>query len=455
MADPAVLIVDDEENIRGALRLLLTERGYQVRAVGSGEEGVDQVRQQAPDVVVLDLNLPGIDGIEALHQIRQAEPHLPVIIITAFGSIPSAVDAMRQGAVDYVAKPFRNDDLLLRLERALEAVRLRREVVRLRDRLHEEDPFARLVGTSAAMAEAVERARRVAVRPVTVLVTGESGTGKELMARALHQASGRREAPFVPVNCGAIPAELVENELFGHEKGAYTGAGGRQCGYFEQADGGTLFLDEVGELPLAAQPKLLRVLEERTISRLGGQGEVPVDVRLVAATNRDLEADVAAGRFRDDLFYRLNVFAVTIPPLRERVDDVPLLVEHLAQKHAPLIDVPWAGMSPPALQCLQTYAWPGNIRELENALLSALLLADGRPLDLTDLPASIRGVEATPGAEVDPPTLADMVSQLERRVLRQALQAEAHNHTHTARRLGISRQTLLNKIQLYELEPAS
>ena len=451
--EPAALIVDDEENIRGALRLLLTEHGFAVRAVGSGEEGLEAVRQSAPDVVILDLNLPGIDGIETLGQIRLEQPHLPVVIITAFGSIPSAVEAMRQGAVDYVAKPFRNDDLLLRVERALEAVRLRREVAQLRDRLSQQDPFARLVGDSAALADVVERGRRVAERNVTVLVTGESGTGKEVVARALHQASGRREAPFVAVNCGAIPEELVENELFGHEKGAYTGAGGRQSGYFEQAHGGTLFLDEIGELPLLAQPKLLRALEERTISRLGGQGELEVDVRLVAATSRDLGAEVAAGRFRGDLFYRLNVFAIGLPPLRERPTDVPLLVEHLAQKHAPLIDAVWGGVTPAALQCLQTYEWPGNVRELENALQSALLLADGGVVDMADLPPSVRGVVPGAGLEVGPPTLADMVAQLERRVLRQALQIEDHNHTHAARRLGISRQTLLNKIQLYALEP--
>ncbi|MFH1568860.1 MAG: sigma-54 dependent transcriptional regulator [Gemmatimonadota bacterium] len=451
---PSVLVVDDEESIRAALQLLLSERGFAVHTAASGEEGLERARQAVPDAAVLDLNLPGMDGIETLDRLRQLEPHLPVIIITAFASIPSAVEAMRRGAVDYVAKPFRNDDLLLRLERALEAVQLRREVARLRDQLGEADPFHRLVGRGAAMAAVVERAGRVAGRQVTVLVTGESGTGKEVLARALHQASPRRDRPFVAVNCGAIPAELVENELFGHERGAFTGAGARQTGYFEQADGGTLFLDEIGELPLAAQPKLLRALEEGRIARLGGQGETILDVRLVAATNRQLEEEVAAGRFRDDLYYRLNVFAVCLPPLRERVEDVPLLVEHLAQKHAPLMEVAWAGATPAAMQCLQTYGWPGNVRELENAVQSALLLADGRPVDLGDLPPRVRGGEVAPadGSPVVPPSLAEMVAQLERRAIRQALQAEDHNHTRTARRLGISRQGLLNKIQAYGLE---
>ena len=447
--DPSVLIVDDEENIRTTLRLLLSERGFGVETAMSGEEGLERVRESPPDLAILDLNLPGMDGIETMDAMRKLCPQVPIIIITAFGSIPSAVEAMRRGAVDYVGKPFRNDDLLMRVERSLEAVRLRQEVARLRHQLGEEDPFARLVGESAAMTEVVRLARRVADRKVTVLITGDSGTGKEVLARAIHTAGSRRDGPFVPVNCSAIPAELVENELFGHEKGSYTGAQGRQVGYFEQADAGTLFLDEIGELPLSAQPKLLRALEEGAITRLGGQGETPVDVRLMAATNRDLEEDVRAGRFRDDLFYRLNVFAIHLPLLRERVDDIPLLVEHLAQKHAPLIEVGWDGVSPAALEALETYSWPGNIRELENAIQSALLMADGQPLSLQDLPPSVRGAQAPPA---EPPALSQMIAQLERRVIRQALQAEAHNHTRTARRLSISRQTLLNKIQAYGLE---
>jgi len=420
-----------------------------VHTAVSGEEALDRVRESPPDLVTLDLNLPGMDGIQTMDAMRVHCPQIPVIIITAFGSIPSAVEAMRRGAVDYVGKPFRNDDLLMRVERSLEAVRLRQEVARLRHQLGEEDPFARLVGESAAMTEVVELARRVAGRKVTVLIGGDSGTGKEVLARAVHLASSRRAGPFVPVNCSAIPAELVENELFGHEKGSFTGAGGRQVGYFEQADAGTLFLDEIGELPMAAQPKLLRALEDGAITRLGGQGQTPVDVRLLAATNRSLEEEVQAGHFRGDLFYRLNVFAIHMPLLRERGDDIPLLVEHLAQKHASLIEVGWGGVSPAALDALQSYAWPGNIREMENAIQSALLMADGQPLSLQDLPASVRGAQASPA---EPPALSQMIAQLERRVIRQALQAEGHNHTRTARRLSISRQTLLNKIQTYGLE---
>jgi DNA-binding NtrC family response regulator len=444
-----VLLVDDEESIRTTLSLFLRERGFGVTVAASGEEAVERVREAAPDAVILDLNLPGIDGIETMGRLRGLLPELPILIITAFASIPSAVEAMRQGSFDYVAKPFRHDDLLLRLERALETTRLRREVEQLRRQLDDAGPFGRVVGASAALRATLERARLVADRQVTVLLLGESGTGKEVLARAIHHASRRRGGPFVAVNCGAIPHELVEDELFGHERGAFTDAHAGRVGCFEQAGGGTLFLDEIGEMPLASQPKLLRALEQGEISRLGGAGTVRVDVRLIAATNRDLEAELRQGRFREDLYYRLCVFPVRIPSLRERLTDVPLLVEPLAQKHAPLLEVGWAGISPAALETLQQYGWPGNVRELENALQSALLLADGRPLAVGDLPPSVRGQAAEPAV---PPGLAEMVAQLERRAIRQALQLEGHNHTRTARRLQISRQTLINKIQAYRLE---
>jgi len=450
--EPTILIVDDEENIRTTLSLFLRERGFAVEAADSGEAGVALLQGREVDAVVLDLNLPGMDGIETMSQMRRLRPQVPILIITAFGSIPSAVEAMRQGSYDYVAKPFRNDDLLMRLERALENSRLRREVERLRTQLGEEEPFGRVIGSSPAMRGALDLAQRVADRNVTVLLLGESGTGKEVLARAIHQASRRREGGFVAVNCGAMPSALVENELFGHEKGAYTDAHASRSGRFEQADQGTLFLDEIGEMPLAAQPKLLRALEEGEISRLGGQETISVDVRLIVATNKDLEEEVRAGRFREDLYYRLNVFTVRIPPLRERVDDVPLLIEHFAQKYAPLLEVEWAGISAAALELLQSYSWPGNVRELENVLQAALLMANGCEIDLEDLPPSVRGEGVQ---EVAPPGLADMVAQLERRVIRQVLQAENHNHTRAAKRLKITRQTLLNKIQAHGLEGPS
>lgn len=446
---PIVLVVDDEENIRTTLTLFLSERGFGVEAVGSGEAAVERVQEREVDAVLLDLNLPGMDGIETMGRLRRLRPQVPIIIITAFGSIPSAMEAMRQGSQDYVAKPFRNDDLLMRLERTLENARLRREVERLRSELGKATPLARVIGASAAMRAAVERAQRVADRNVTVLLLGESGTGKEVLARAIHGTSRRREGRFVAVNCGGIPGELVEDELFGHEKGAYTDARDSRAGRFEQADGGTLFLDEIGEMPLTAQPKLLRALEAGEIARLGGTEAVAVDVRLIAATNKDLEEEVRAGRFREDLFYRLNVFAVRLPPLRERMEDLPLLVEHFAQKHAPLLEVEWAGMAPAALQLLQGYSWPGNVRELENAVQAALLMAEGCQVEIADLPSAVRG-EGT--QEVEPPGLAEMVAQLERRVVRQVLQAEGFNHTRAAKRLRITRQTLLNKIQAYGLE---
>jgi DNA-binding NtrC family response regulator len=449
MENPRILIVDDEENIRKTLGLFLRERGFAVEAVETGERAVETVRQVQIDAVVLDLNLPVMDGMETLGALRQLRPQMPIVMITAFASIPSAVEAMRQGTHDYLAKPFRNDDLLLRLERALEGVWLRQEVEELRRRLGEEDPFARLVGKSVAMDQALEMARRVADRQVIVLLRGESGTGKEVLARALHQASRRQRGPFVAVNSGAIPAGLVENELFGHEPGAYTDARARQAGCFEQASGGTLFLDEVGELPIEAQPKLLRALEEGQITRLGGQEPVHVDARLVAATNRDLEEAVRQGRFREDLYYRLNVFSIRLPSLRERVEDIPLLVEHLAQKHAPRLEVRWAGVAPETMQVLQAYEWPGNVRELENAVQAALLVADGRPIAIGDLPPSVRGMGT---ARVEPPGLAEMVAQVEKRAIRQALNAEERNHTRTAKRLGITRQTLLNKMRQYGLE---
>ncbi|MBT4502751.1 MAG: sigma-54-dependent Fis family transcriptional regulator [Gemmatimonadetes bacterium] len=447
--EPTILIVDDEENIRTTLELFLSERGFGVESVGTGEAAVEMVQEREVAAVVLDLNLPGMDGIETMGQLRRLQPELPIIIVTAFGSIPSAVEAMRQGSYDYVAKPFRNDDLLMRLERGLENSRLRLEVEQLRSRLGEATPFARVIGESASMREALERAQRVADRNVTVLLLGESGTGKEVLARAIHEASRRTEERFVAVNCGAIPDELVENELFGHEKGAYTDARERREGRFEQAAGGTLFLDEIGEMPLTAQPKLLRALEAGEITRLGGAESVQVDVRVIAATNRNLEEEVREGRFREDLFYRLNVFAVRIPPLRERAEDVPLLVEHLAQKCAPLLEVEWAGIAEGALQLLQGYGWPGNVRELENALQGALLMANGCEIEAVDLPPSVRG---DTGETVEAPGLAQVVAQVERRVIRQALQVEGFNHTRAAKRLKITRQTLLYKIQAYGLE---
>jgi two-component system, NtrC family, response regulator AtoC len=451
-----VLIVDDEPGIRRMLRLLLAGKGHTVDEAGDAEEALATVARRAPDVILLDLQLPGRSGLEVLPALIEATPAARVLMMTAHGSIASAVAAMRAGAWDYLTKPFDNDELLARLAHVQEVNRLSNEVATLRAELESRYGLDELVGSSPRMAGVFTTIRKVAPLDATVLVQGESGTGKELVARALHRISPRSGGPFVAVNCGAVPPTLMEDTFFGHVRGAFTDARTERIGLLEQAAGGTLFLDEVGDLPLESQASLLRVLEERTFTRIGGQHQLAADFRLVGATNADLEEAVAARRFREDLYWRLNVITIRVPPLRERPEDLPALVDHLAGKRAAELGVPARTVSPDALEVLRRYPWPGNVRELENTLYRALVMAEGDQITIADLPPRLRGASPTgPPSTDDERSLerlvSDMVERLEASVIRDRLRACGFNRTRTAASLGVSRKTLFNKMQRYGL----
>ena len=448
-----ILVVDDEAKIRRILVRILSDEGYEVAQVETGEKGVETASEFLPDVVVMDQNLPGMSGQEATEKIVEQISGVKVIMVTAFGAIDRAVDAMRRGAYDYLTKPFDNDELLLRVRRAMESRRLAREVENLREALGERYSFSRILGEGPSLQETIRVARRTAQSDMSVLVEGESGTGKELLVRAIHQESPRNAGPFVAVNCAAVPADLVESTFFGHEKGAFTGAGTLHVGRFEQAHGGTLFLDEISEMPADLQVKLLRALEEGEVSRVGGSRGIPVDVRVVAATNRDAREAVASGVLREDLYHRLAVVSVLMPPLRDRKDDIPTLARHFLALAHEEANTPPRALSPEALGCLQAHDWPGNVRELHNAVRSAALMAEGDTIRECDLPLAMRtgptDRTASPGDDMASLTLSDAVSALERKVVSEALAEEGGNRTRTAERLGITRKTLLAKIALY------
>ena len=450
-----VLIVDDEAKIRRVLVRLLGDEGYEATEADSGEKGLALAADSPPDVVIMDQNLPGISGQEATEQLVERVPGVKVIMVTAFGAIDRAVDAMRRGAYDYLTKPFDNDELLLRVGRAMETRRLAHEVESLREALGERHSFARILGESQALQAAVHMARRAAQSDMSVLVEGESGTGKELLVRAIHQESPRHRGPFVAVNCAAVPADLVESEFFGHEKGAFTGAGASRAGRFEQADGGTLFLDEITEMPAELQAKLLRALEEGEVTRVGGCAPVAVDVRMIAATNRVASEAVTEGRLREDLYHRLAVIAVRMPPLRERREDIPLLARHFLLTVGQVAGARAADFSAGALRCLETYDWPGNARELCNAVQSAAVMAEGEVIRSCDLPTAVQAVcaEGAAGADVvsSARPLSEAVGEVERKMIALVLAEEGGNRTRAAERLGITRKTLLSKIAHYGL----
>ncbi len=448
-----LLIVDDEPSIRKVLAAHLTREGYEVSTAQDGGEGISLLGSQPFHAVVTDLKMPGIGGLEVLHWCRSNFPGLPVIIITAHGTVDSAVEAIKLGAHDYVTKPFDRDELLRIIDKAVKT-----EEAGSRSLTPGTGRFE-IIGHTPGMGRVYDLIERVADSPTTVLVTGESGTGKELVARALHNHSTRASEPFITVNCGAIPENLFESELFGYEKGAFTGAATSKPGRFELADGGTLFLDEVGELPADMQVKLLRVLQDRTFERVGGVRNITVEVRLVAATNRDLGALVQAGLFRQDLYYRLNVIPIAIPPLRERKDDIPLLVEHFLQRFNERLGRELQGVSEPAMAALQGHDWPGNIRELENLMERSVLLGDGVRIELADLPGLGGGPSLPSSDDLDGMGLKEYVrihtAKLERERIQRVLDAEDNNVTRAARRLGISRKSLQTKMKDYGLrDPA-
>jgi two-component system response regulator HydG len=453
-----ILVADDHDAVREGMILSLTRLGHEVQGVRGGAEALAAYRKRPADVVVTDLRMVPVDGIEVVRRLREGDPEATVVVVSAHGTIPVAVDAMREGAIDFIEKPFSPEVLRARVEKAVEISRERRgaRTARARaealeqDLVREHGPHG-LVGRSEPMRRILEQIRKVAATDATVLVLGESGTGKELVARALHDASPRRDKPFVSVSCAAIPEGLLESELFGHEKGSFTGAIRRKLGRFELADEGTLFLDEVGEIPPATQVKLLRVLQERCFERVGGEETVAVDVRVVSATNRDLAAAAREGRFREDLYYRLDVVSICLPALRERPGDVEELAKHFLSRLAPRLGRAVKGFTPEALECLRRHRWPGNVRELENVLEQALVFADGELVRPGDLPETLRRAPAAAALPV--PTgdrsLTDILEDLERQLILAAYERAKGVKAETARLLGIKPSALYYKLEKY------
>jgi DNA-binding NtrC family response regulator len=444
-----LLLAEDDGSQRRVMEYHLSECGYQVVVAADGRHALDLFRRDAPDVVLTDMAMPRMDGMQLLREVKRLDPAVPVIIITAFGSIREAVQAIREGAFEYVTKPVDNEELQLVVARAIEHRALEEENARLRLEVKGRYRFASIIGGSSPMKHLFEVMARVAASDATALILGESGTGKELVARAIHYNSARADGPFVAVNCGAIPRELVEAELFGSLKGAFTGATRDRRGRFEMAGGGTIFLDEVGELPLDLQVKLLRVLDERLVTPVGAEEPLPVDARVIAASNRSLDAAVADGDFREDLYYRLNVVAISVPPLRKRTEDIPLLVEHFLEKFAQ----PECEVAPEVWAILDRHPWPGNVRQLENAVERALVL-QARPgrLGVEDLPPEIRAEQAGPAAVAGEfPDEGISLEDTERRLIRMALSKAGGNQTRAAQLLDISRHTLIYRMQKYGL----
>jgi two-component system response regulator AtoC len=453
-----ILIIDDEKNIREIFSLLLEEQGYAVQEAKNGTDGLKKIQAFFPDVVLLDMNLPDLSGIEVLAKIKESLPACEVIIITAFGTIKTAVEATKLGAYDYLEKPIDNDELLLLISRALEVKKLRNEVDELRSELSARYRFENIIGTSSSINSIFQMMYKIARVDGTVLVTGESGTGKELVARAIHFKSPRSNGPFVVVNCGAIPKDLIESEFFGHIKGAFTDAKSEKTGKFELAQKGTIFLDEVGELSQEAQVKLLRALGEREIVKVGGTETIPIDVRVIAATNKDLEHDTKIGIFREDLYWRLAVLSIHLPPLKDRKEDIPLLCDHFIEKFNRELGKKIEGVNPKALELLLNYSWPGNIRELESVIYEAIVLSDSRIIEEDNLPKRIRGKtsvkEVAPSPEDKP--MSDMVQslteQMEIELIEKALKESGGNRSKAAEKLGISRKTLFNKMVHYSIK---
>jgi DNA-binding NtrC family response regulator len=453
---PDILLVEDKESLRRVLRLTLENAGYSVTEAADAREAINEIGRVPHKIVLTDLRMPNGSGIDVLRAAKNAASDVPVIVMTAYGSIDEAVQAMKDGAHDFLQKPVDSNHLLLLVERALEQGRLRTENLLLREEWSKRYGFPRIIGESDAIKRAVAETQRVAQTDATVLLLGESGTGKELFARAVHHLSNRRDKPFVAINCAAIPETLIENELFGHERGAFTGAGERRLGKFELASGGTVFLDEIGELPLAVQGKLLRAIEEKSVDRIGGRAAIPVDVRVVAATNKDLRAAVDGGEFRGDLFFRLAVFPIDIPPLRERGDDVVLLARNFAAQLGKELRGREAALSEETIAGLRAHHWPGNVRELENSIERACILADGANLEPHDLGfVSDQSSDPTAFGFDISGTLGEATDRavriVERRKIADALAAYDHNKVRAAEALGVSYKTLLSKIKEYNL----
>jgi two-component system response regulator AtoC len=451
MQQQRVLVIDDEESLRHFLRLILEEHGYHVETAENGRSGLEALRSNATDIVLCDIRMPVMDGMAFLRELQEFKFDGTVIMMSAYGTIETAIEAMKLGAYDYVSKPFHADEIILTLRKAEEREQLRSENVRLREEVRREYSFDNIIASSHAMRQVFDLIRKVALYKSAVLVTGESGTGKELVARAIHHNSDRNKFPLVTINCGAIPDNLLESELFGHEEGAFTDAVSAKRGLFEVADGGSIFLDEVAELPQHLQVKLLRALQDGEIRRVGSAMSARVDVRVIAATARNLPTEIRNGRFREDLYYRLNVVHIHLPPLRERTEDIPLLIEHFIDKFGRNERKEVQGVTRDALERLLEYPWPGNVRELENTLERAMVLTEREAICLDDLPDTIRHAERVathaPGL-----SLKRHGRVMEIELIKQALGKTLGNRVQAARLLEISRVALLQKIRMYGLE---
>ncbi len=448
-----VLVVDDEENIRVVLKALLRRHGYEVETASNGEEALALVDSFGPDFVLTDVRMPKMGGLDLLSTLRAKQSDATVIVMSAYGNVEAALEAIKAGAYDYVQKPFKNEEIVLILRKAEEREALRRENRALREEIRKENKYEDLLAKSQSMQDIFRTVTKIADYKTTVLISGESGVGKELVARAIHARSLRGAKRFVAVNCGAIPETLLESELFGHKKGAFTDATADRRGLFEEADGGTLFLDEVGELPLALQVKLLRVLQDETIRRLGDTRDVKVDVRIVAATHRDLGAEVKAGRFREDLYYRLNVLPIVVPPLRDRRDDIPVLMDHFVARNNARLGTRIRGVEPEARRLLMEYAWPGNVRELENSIERAMVLAESEMITAHELPERIREARDPIKMQLASGELSikKTTRLIEEVLIRRALQKTRGNRTRAAQVLEISHRALLYKIKEFGL----
>jgi two-component system response regulator AtoC len=450
-----ILVVDDEENLRHMLKVMLQKLGYSVELASDGGEALERMKSDQFDFVLCDIRMPGVDGTAFISKAVQSGARATIIMMSAYGTVDSAIECMKLGAYDYISKPFKSDEIALVLKKAEERERLKTENRQLHEAVTREFCFSGIISKNPRMLEIFSLVEKVCDFKTTVLILGESGTGKELIAKALHFNSVRRKGPFIAVNCGAIPENLLESELFGHVKGAFTDASSDKTGLFEQADGGTLFLDEIGEMPLSLQVKLLRVLQEEEIRKVGASSSKKVDVRVVSATSRDLEADVLKGRFREDLFFRLNVFSLTLMPLRERTEDIPLLTEHFLSRYGEKFGKNGIQCNQSAMQLLLEYSWPGNVRELENTIERGVVVCDGTVLGPECLPERLRRINARELPEVIPPdciSLKRAGELLERAFIRRALEATGGNRSHAAKMLEISHRSLLYKLKEYNIE---
>ena len=459
MATPHILVVDDDEQMQFFLKETLERQHYAVTVKSTAEEALDVLRGGRLDLVLLDVRLPGMSGLQALDEIAGIDPKIPIIIMTAHGTRDTALDAIRRGAYDYFTKPFRTDEIEMVIRRALEKRQLLGEIEQLRTQLSATRGRGRMIGSSPAMLEVFRLIDRVATTDSTVLILGESGTGKELIAEALHKQSARRDRPFVKLNCAAIPETLLESELFGHERGAFTGAVGRKVGKFELADGGTLLLDEIGDMSLATQAKILRVLQELEVQRVGGNQTIHVDVRIIASTNRDLEQSVKDGLFRDDLYFRLNVITIPVPPLRERREEIPEMADRFLGDANARLGRSIGRIAPDAVAAMLEYNWPGNVRELKNAIERAAVVNDGDVLTLSSLPPPIRaaGGGATADAQerwaaLDTLPLDDRIAQLERAFVADALARTGGVQAAAARLLGVTERSVWHLVKKHRIE---